>query len=76
MSDPRRESGVSLMSGVYEEIPDIPPPKEFQNQTPSEWHSVLHTYEDPVDIILSSAKIFTPPPLPPRHETKQRNRYL
>lgn len=69
--DLRRESGVSVLSGVYEEIPDLPSAKEFENSEPRK--SSLHMYEDPVDIILTSLNKLTPPPLPPRHEAMMQS---
>lgn len=56
---PRRESGVSLASGIYEEILDVPPKSKDTSH---------HVYENPIDIILheKSGIVFTPPPLPPR----------
>lgn len=59
---PRRESGVSLASGIYEEISEdiIKSPLTVTN----------HIYENPIDLILdlnSKLKKHTkPPPLPPR----------
>lgn len=61
---PRNESGVSLASGIYEEIPE-----EIENkpkQSVAGKHT-SHVYENPVELILEcSRKFSTPPPLPPR----------
>lgn len=59
---PRRESGVSLASGIYEEIPDLPPKGKSDVSH--------HVYENPIDVILheKSGIVFTPPPLPPRQK--------
>lgn len=57
----RRESGISLASGIYEEISDVPPKSE-------NFAYINHIYENPVDLILKEqdCKLFKPPPLPPR----------
>lgn len=70
----RRESGVSIASGIYEEISeDVPPASTESNTNSSTKQSAFsqsqqsktpNHYEDPVDIILKRA--CTPPPLPPR----------
>ncbi|XP_074042460.1 uncharacterized protein isoform X2 [Leptinotarsa decemlineata] len=58
---PRNESGISLCSGIYEEIPDDLEAKQVTPQP------IAHVYENPVDLILESKnKQFAPPPLPPR----------
>lgn len=59
---PRRESGVSLASGIYEEILENPDEAIISKE------AINHVYENPIDVILreKSAKLFTPPPLPPR----------
>ncbi|VEN62640.1 unnamed protein product [Callosobruchus maculatus] len=57
---PRNESGISIASGIYEEI------DETQIRVRIQEH-VNHVYENPLDIILESKnRYFTPPPLPPR----------
>lgn len=60
---PRRESGVSLASGIYEEILDVPSKVKLNDTS-------HHVYENPIDIILheKSGIVFTPPPLPSRHQ--------
>ncbi|KAG5877671.1 hypothetical protein JTB14_013916 [Gonioctena quinquepunctata] len=67
---PRNESGISLSSGIYEEIPDDPKdvPKKH----------ISHVYENPLELILSCEnKHFAPPPLPPRqwkfHDERNKN---
>ncbi|CAH0551732.1 unnamed protein product [Brassicogethes aeneus] len=57
---PRRESGVSLASGIYEEIPDDYVTKSKKKES--------HIYENPLEMILDgkTGKQFKPPPLPPR----------
>ncbi|KAJ8934482.1 hypothetical protein NQ314_013357 [Rhamnusium bicolor] len=62
---PRRESGVSLASGIYEEIPDDYP-KISPNKNDPKYTN--HVYENPLELILGvkSSKYFSPPPLPPR----------
>lgn len=55
----RRESGVSIASGIYEEISEDIPEKQIKQ--------TMHVYEDPVDLILR--RTCTPPPLPPRKFT-------
>lgn len=74
--DIRRESGVSLVSGVYEEIPDLPtPPKEFQNKD----HHISHDYEDPIELILGTSqkpgRCCIPPPLPPRQDAMRKDSF-
>ncbi|XP_019868524.2 uncharacterized protein LOC109597311 [Aethina tumida] len=58
---PRRESGVSLASGIYEEIPDDHVTKVTKKKE-------SHIYENPLDMMLDGeiGKQFKPPPLPPR----------
>ncbi|KAJ8963288.1 hypothetical protein NQ318_018755 [Aromia moschata] len=62
---PRRESGVSLASGIYEEIPDDHS-ESFHNKASS--GETSHVYENPLELILGArdGKYFKPPPLPPR----------
>ncbi|CAG9864138.1 unnamed protein product [Phyllotreta striolata] len=58
---PRNESGISLASGIYEEIPDD---HEF---TPKSSKHASHVYENPAEVIFELRKrFFAPPPLPPR----------
>ena len=63
----RRESGVSLASGIYEEIADCEPSSQsssinhYENPAMLQWRDSLEDKED------------SPPPLPPR---KQRHHYL
>lgn len=64
---------MSLVSGVYEEIPDLPtPPREFQNDR----QPPIHHYEDPVELILGTpgrpGHCFPPPPLPPRQDAMRK----
>lgn len=55
---PRNESGISLASGIYEEIPE---------EVESKPKQVVHVYENPMDVVLECSRRFcTPPPLPPR----------
>nr|CAH7736996.1 unnamed protein product [Callosobruchus chinensis] len=57
---PRNESGISIASGIYEEIDETQIRVRIQDH-------VNHVYENPLDIILESKnRYFTPPPLPPR----------
>ncbi|XP_028142156.1 uncharacterized protein LOC114336048 isoform X1 [Diabrotica virgifera virgifera] len=59
---PRNESGISLASGIYEEIPD-----DYERKTTSHSKHTSHVYENPADVIVELRKsFFTPPPLPPR----------
>jgi hypothetical protein len=59
---PRRESGISLASGIYEEISEEP----VKSPSPK----TNHIYENPIDLILDVSSKFKkhckPPPLPPR----------
>lgn len=55
---PRNESGISLSSGVYEEI------LEDIEKTPLASKFLNHVYENPLELI--SDRNSTPPPLPPR----------
>ncbi|RZC37907.1 uncharacterized protein BDFB_005810, partial [Asbolus verrucosus] len=59
---PRRESGISLASGIYEEISEEP----VKAASPK----TNHIYENPLDLILDIdlklKKHCKPPPLPPR----------
>lgn len=69
----RRESGVSLLSGVYEEIPDLPmTPKKYRDDK----EQCVHHYEDPVELILGTHEhpgcCLPPPPLPPRQDTLRK----
>lgn len=61
---PRNESGISLASGIYEEIPDD---HEYISGASNTKHA-SHVYENPSDVIIELRKkfFFTPPPLPPR----------
>lgn len=62
---PRRESGVSMASGIYEEIPEGPSIHKSKEKNDSSLG--IHFYENPIDIILNGEKnAFKPPPLPPR----------
>lgn len=66
---------MSLVSGVYEEIPDFPtPPREFRND-----HLPQHHYEDPVELILGTNQrpgcCCTPPPLPPRQDNLRKDSF-
>ncbi|CAH1968033.1 unnamed protein product [Acanthoscelides obtectus] len=56
---PRNESGISIASGIYEEIDETQIKERIQE-------FVNHVYENPLEIILESKKYFKPPPLPPR----------
>ncbi|XP_022908243.1 uncharacterized protein [Onthophagus taurus] len=60
----RRESGISLASGVYEEIPDVPNGAVKVNSGDFSHH----VYENPLDVIdrLEKHQKIPPPPLPPR----------
>lgn len=62
---PRPESGVSLASGVYEEIPEVASDKPNKN------NSAGHIYEN-LDLLKMQAKseeiLSDPPPLPRRNE--------
>ncbi|KAJ8971493.1 hypothetical protein NQ317_013132 [Molorchus minor] len=62
---PRRESGISLASGIYEEILDDCSVKTPRKNAIN--HS-FHIYENPNFIIINDIerKYFKPPPLPPR----------
>ncbi|KAL1513867.1 hypothetical protein ABEB36_003209 [Hypothenemus hampei] len=60
----RNESGISLSSGIYEEIPDNHPSSNQDNMK-----FQTHIYENPLDLILANqalGKFFKAPPLPPR----------
>ncbi|GJQ78495.1 hypothetical protein Trydic_g11611 [Trypoxylus dichotomus] len=62
----RRESGISLASGIYEEILDVPHTSNGKVDNPEFAH---HVYENPEDVIQRLAKHgkhIPPPPLPPR----------
>ncbi|XP_018578635.1 uncharacterized protein LOC108916816 [Anoplophora glabripennis] len=61
---PRNKSGISLASGIYEEIPDEP--KKSPKNKDTKYTS--HIYENPLEVILDikSSEYFKPPPLPPR----------
>ncbi|XP_050305419.1 uncharacterized protein LOC126742696 [Anthonomus grandis grandis] len=66
---PRNESGISLASGIYEEIPEnhqTTVKKDENVLTDLKYQS--HIYENPLDLIISEkfGKYFTAPPLPPR----------
>ncbi|KAK4884327.1 hypothetical protein RN001_000598 [Aquatica leii] len=74
---PRGESGISLASGVYEEIPEFVP--DLKTNTPCNVYSnghMMHLYEDPEElstsILLKTGKCI-PPPLPPRIYSKLEN---
>lgn len=68
---PRGESGISLASGVYEEIPEtLPDDKKNQNANENvnlyiNGH-MAHVYEDPVELSTAISFKCDPPPLPPR----------
>ncbi|KAI4467386.1 hypothetical protein MML48_2g00021596 [Holotrichia oblita] len=62
----RRESGISLASGIYEEILDVP---QTNNEKGNNSEYAHHVYENPEDVIQKLAKNgkhIPPPPLPPR----------
>lgn len=62
----RRESGISLASGIYEEIMDVPNTTNGKSNNPEFAH---HVYENPEEVIQRLAKkgkYIPPPPLPPR----------
>lgn len=72
---PRGESGVSLASGVYEEIPELLPDlcKPLNMTTSLNIYTnshMIHLYEDPEEVAASIlrkyGKVCAPPPLPPR----------
>ncbi|XP_030759477.1 uncharacterized protein LOC115884897 [Sitophilus oryzae] len=65
---PRNESGISLASGIYEEIPDEPPNTQPTVKKDLDNHHLCHVYENPLEMIFDRrfAKFFKPPPLPPR----------
>ncbi|KAK5648962.1 hypothetical protein RI129_003854 [Pyrocoelia pectoralis] len=70
---PRGESGVSLASGVYEEIPELLPDKPTNMSTSLNIYTnshMIHLYEDPEEvtasILIKYGKVRAPPPLPPR----------
>lgn len=56
----RRESGISIASGIYEEISETPPTTSRTKEV------VNHVYEDPVFVSLRIKSVIPPPPLPPR----------
>lgn len=59
---PRNESGISLASGIYEEIPD-----DYESTSSVNSKHSSHVYENPSDIFVELRKtFFAPPPLPPR----------
>lgn len=72
---PRPESGVSLASGVYEEISEStsPEPQPIKNNfNPNSFH----VYENPHDIILNdSERKLNPPPLPHRNVFLENGSY-
>lgn len=55
----RRVSGISVASGIYEEIIDDGPRRDFRRLP-------TNLYEDPDDLVFSSSAKLKPPPLPPR----------
>ncbi|KAF5272542.1 hypothetical protein FQA39_LY07866 [Lamprigera yunnana] len=74
---PRGESGVSLASGVYEEISEIEPAPKINSccNLYSNSHMV-HLYEDPEELtsnILFKIGKSVPPPLPPRIYSRLEN---
>ncbi|KAF2900289.1 hypothetical protein ILUMI_05899 [Ignelater luminosus] len=68
---PRGESGISLASGVYEEIPETLP-DDKKNQKVNENVNIYtnghmaHVYEDPEELSTAISFKCDPPPLPPR----------
>ncbi|KAJ8924220.1 hypothetical protein NQ315_007011 [Exocentrus adspersus] len=61
---PRNKSGLSIASGIYEEILDEPKITP-SNKNNSKYAS--HIYENPIEVItVGKSKHFKPPPLPPR----------
>lgn len=67
---PRGESGISIASGVYEEISETLPETKKSNNTIYTNGHMMHLYEDPKELssnkILNCNKTSVPPPLPPR----------
>ncbi|CAG9765710.1 unnamed protein product [Ceutorhynchus assimilis] len=69
ISMPRNESGVSLSSGIYEEIPD-----DYQSTNQNNHNSLTdlkqlsHIYENPFEMVFDKKLgfFFKAPPLPPR----------
>ncbi|KAF5280327.1 hypothetical protein FQR65_LT03136 [Abscondita terminalis] len=73
---PRGESGVSLASGVYEEIPElVPEVKTIPSCNLYSNSHMMHLYEDPQDLscVIIKAGKNIPPPLPPRVYSKLEN---
>ncbi|XP_019755911.2 uncharacterized protein LOC109534625 isoform X1 [Dendroctonus ponderosae] len=67
---PRSESGISLSSGIYEEIPEDHQSTNQSNTKTSaiDYKHISHIYEDPFELVLDRklGKYFQAPPLPPR----------
>lgn len=67
---PRNESGISLSSGIYEEIPDDHQSTNESNNksTTIDYKNLSHIYENPFELVLDKKleKYFQAPPLPPR----------
>lgn len=63
---PRRESGISISSGIYEEIPEDVDTLPSKKLVLAEF--INHVYENPVDVLsrLTHNGKCIPPPLPPR----------
>lgn len=66
---PRNESGISLASGIYEEIPDDHESSNQNNQNSlADLKHQSHIYENPFEMVFDKTwgKYFQAPPLPPR----------